>query len=347
LWKEVDGTRTCFLYSDEGLAGEYDAAGTEIKTYGWAPDSTWGTDPLFVKTAGAYYWYQNDHAGTPQKIISTSGSVVWSAVYDSFGNCQVDTGTIVNNLRLAGQYFDAETGLHYNWNRYYDPKLGRYLNADPLGDGLNLYAYCFNNPNTLIDPMGLCAVQKNAHNLLALAGMVPALGIIPDLLDSGLYLMEGDYANASMASLAAIPFVGDFARGGQYLTKTFKYLPDIGAKAKRIGAWIKGRLFRASKSTKPRFIADEAGNIVDTHATPPGRYIQPDKSATDILQDASHPGLDDFTSRTHTHDATVHVNPNDPTKGTTKLSKHPRSVTTEEVKNIMDGTATRSTSRGH
>ncbi|MBW2603602.1 MAG: RHS domain-containing protein [Deltaproteobacteria bacterium] len=160
LWKDVDGTKTYFLYSDEGLVGEYDATGQEIKTYGWASGSIWGTNPLFVKKAGIYYWYQNDAQGTPQKIIAGNGSVVWSATYDSFGNCQVDIETIVNNLRMPGQYFDAETGLHYNLQRYYDPTTGRYLRTDPFGDGLNLYAYCFNNPNSLIDPMGLCAVNN-------------------------------------------------------------------------------------------------------------------------------------------------------------------------------------------
>jgi len=54
LWREVDGVRTYFLYSDEGLIGEYDAAGTEIKTYGYTPNSTWSTDPLFQKSAGVY-----------------------------------------------------------------------------------------------------------------------------------------------------------------------------------------------------------------------------------------------------------------------------------------------------
>lgn len=142
------------------MIGEYDSTGTEIKTYGWAPGSQWSSDPLYLKVGGVYYWYRNDHLGTPQKITTTSGAVVWSAVYDSFGNCQIGTETITNNLRGAGQYFDAETGLYYNYHRYYDPTIGRYLRTDPFGQGLNLYAYCFNNPHSWIDPLGLCAVEK-------------------------------------------------------------------------------------------------------------------------------------------------------------------------------------------
>jgi RHS repeat-associated protein len=85
---------------------------------------------------------------------------VWSAVYDSFGNCQVDaSSTITNNLHGPGQYHDAETGLYYNLNRYYDPATGRYLTTDPIEDGLNLYAYCYNDPINLMDPEGLCALR--------------------------------------------------------------------------------------------------------------------------------------------------------------------------------------------
>ena len=160
LWKDVAGTRTYFHYANEGLIGEYDETGTEIKTYGYKPGSIWTTDPLFMKIGSEYYWYQNDHAGTPQKLIATNGLVVWDGKYDAFGNCQIEIEAITNNLRFAGQYYDAETGLHYNLNRYYDLQLGRYLRADPFGDGLNLYTYCLNNTNTLIDPLGLCAVNS-------------------------------------------------------------------------------------------------------------------------------------------------------------------------------------------
>jgi RHS repeat-associated protein len=161
LWKEVDGTRTYFLYSDEGLVGEYDGEGNELRTYGYMPDSTWTTDVLFQKSNGVYYWYRNDQLGTPQKVTTTVGAVAWAGIYSSFGSLQETTTTgFTNNLRMAGQYFDAETGLYYNLNRYYDPTTGRYLRTDPLGQGLNLYAYCFNNPVNFMDPYGLCATTE-------------------------------------------------------------------------------------------------------------------------------------------------------------------------------------------
>ena len=158
LWKEVGGIRTCFDYSDEGLVGEYGATGTEIKTYGWKPGKTWSTDPLFMKAEAEYYWYHNDHLGTPQVMTTSSGAVVWSTKYTSFGIASVDAGSlVVNQLRFSGQYFDNETGFHYNWNRYYNPKIGRFLRLDPIGfnGGLNLYVYSKSNPLKNIDSSGL------------------------------------------------------------------------------------------------------------------------------------------------------------------------------------------------
>jgi RHS repeat-associated protein len=57
--------------------------------------------------------------------------VVWKANYEPFGWATVTTQTIVNNVRLAGMYADQETGLYYNWFRYYDPKIGGYITAEP------------------------------------------------------------------------------------------------------------------------------------------------------------------------------------------------------------------------
>ena len=157
LWKEVSGSTTYFLYADEGLVGEYDGAGAELKTYGYAPGSTWTTDPLFMKQGANYYFYHNDHLGTPQEITAANGAVVWSAKYNAFGKAEVDPSSTINNpLRFPGQYEDDETGLHYNWHRYYDPRTGRYVISDPIGleGGINLYPYADGNPENNTDPDG-------------------------------------------------------------------------------------------------------------------------------------------------------------------------------------------------
>ena len=114
-----------------------------------------------------YYFYHNDHLGTPQKMTNVGGAVVWSATYNAFGKATVDAGaTVVNNLRFPGQYYDVETGLHYNWHRFYEPSEGRYTNRDPIGfigSGENHHAYAYSNPLFWSDPLGLWASQNGSY----------------------------------------------------------------------------------------------------------------------------------------------------------------------------------------
>ena len=105
----------------------------------------------------AVYYFLNDHLGTPLIAVDENGAVAWEADYELFGGANVGTQTYVNNFRFAGQYYDQETGLNYNYHRYYYPETGRYLTPDPIGlaGGINLYAYVQNNPINAIDPWGL------------------------------------------------------------------------------------------------------------------------------------------------------------------------------------------------
>jgi len=104
------------------------------------------------------FYYHTDHLGTPIMMTDKNQGVVWNGEFLPFGEAFSITGTVTNNLRFPGQYFDEETGLHYNWHRDYKPHIGRYLQADPVGfnGGSNLYVYANNNPLVYFDQEGTC-----------------------------------------------------------------------------------------------------------------------------------------------------------------------------------------------
>ncbi|MBU0481180.1 MAG: RHS domain-containing protein [Proteobacteria bacterium] len=173
--KTVDGVTTVFHYDMfNNLIAETDSVGTPLRDYIYL-----GSEPVAMIVYGGLqagtYYFINDHLGTPQQLVNGAGEVVWAAAYLPFGEAQVYNEGVVNNLRFPGQYYDAETGLHYNWNRYYDPKTGRYITADPIGleGGINLYGYVGGNPMNAVDPMGLLFGDRiNAEAIMGLNGTV-------------------------------------------------------------------------------------------------------------------------------------------------------------------------------
>ena len=105
-----------------------------------------------------------DHLGTPRLIADETQKTVWRwDQAEPFGvtppNEDPDGDGIAFDLplRLPGQYYDRETGLHYNYFRDYDPSLGRYAESDPIGlrAGLNTYLYVLGGPIVNSDPLGL------------------------------------------------------------------------------------------------------------------------------------------------------------------------------------------------
>ena len=157
--KTIDGTTTEFFWKGDKLIAEHHA--DRHRSYLYEPDSfrplalLEGFDPKDTKP----YHYQLDHLGTPQELTTPDGEIVWSAHYRAYGEiARLDVGKIDNPLRFQGQYFDQESGLHYNRHRYYNPDIGRYLTPDPvkLAGGINGYQYV-PNPTGWVDPSGLNA----------------------------------------------------------------------------------------------------------------------------------------------------------------------------------------------
>ncbi|HFK8571226.1 TPA: RHS repeat domain-containing protein, partial [Pseudomonas aeruginosa] len=159
---------TTYLYGPDGqLLGEaeHDGSGRKLRAqyYLWL-------DSLPLATIDADYdaqgkvgnptllYLHGDHLDTPRLATDASGQIAWQWQSDAFGRGEaLSQGSTQVNLRFPGQYYDAESGLHYNYFRDYDPETGRYVESDPIGldGGLNTYAYVGSNPVGLVDPNGL------------------------------------------------------------------------------------------------------------------------------------------------------------------------------------------------
>ena len=124
------------------------------------------------------YWAHLNQIGAPVRLTDADGAVVWAAEYEPFGKTVAldedpdgDDEAVTMNFRFPGQYYDAETSLHYNWHRYYDPTAGRYLQAEsgmifkiPLKSTLRRelsYTYTVNNPLVYYDLNGFWYIDVN------------------------------------------------------------------------------------------------------------------------------------------------------------------------------------------
>ena len=119
-------------------------------------------------------------------------------------------------MRLPGQYYDQETGLHYNYFRYYDPATGRYLTADPIGQdaGPNLYSYVGNNPLFWIDPLGL-DVQICGAPAQILGGLVDHQWIKTDTKEAGAQGPEDNAGDQFEAPYITDLFITDHSGDSQ------------------------------------------------------------------------------------------------------------------------------------
>jgi RHS repeat-associated protein len=168
LLKTAGGVTTRFVYDEAGhLIGEYDAAGSLLQETVWLEDlpiATLRPTGTGTPTPIAVYYVHPDHLGTPRAITRPSDNLFmwrWDNT-DPFGNSlpnenPANQGVFTYALRFPGQYYDAETGTHYNYFRDYDPTIGRYVQSDPIGlkGGPNTYAYVYDSPIRFSDPKGL------------------------------------------------------------------------------------------------------------------------------------------------------------------------------------------------
>ena len=149
-----------------------------------------GTGLIGFKRNGVTYTYVYNGLGDVMEILDKDGNAVVSYLYDAWGAPISITGPMAstlgvqNPIRYRGYYYDTETGLYYLQSRYYDPVVGRFLNADGLlganGDlmSYNLFAYCSNNPVNMSDPTGEIAAVTAAF--ICLTAAVILQGFTPE-----------------------------------------------------------------------------------------------------------------------------------------------------------------------
>lgn len=145
---------------------------------------------------GVRYYFQKNLQGDVARIFNANGYLVaryvydaWGnhTVYDSNGNINTDKNFIgnINPFRYRGYYYDADTKLYYLKTRYYNPEVGRFISADSIEyldpetiNGLNLYAYCNNNPVSNVDPNGNKWWHWVLGGLLAVVSIVVAVATV-------------------------------------------------------------------------------------------------------------------------------------------------------------------------
>ncbi|WP_434044354.1 MULTISPECIES: RHS repeat-associated core domain-containing protein [Sorangium] len=125
-----------------------------------------------MRTVSTWWHYLNDDSGAPEMLVGSDGQIGCELARDPWGSATALEGAQTSTpLRFRGQYADEETGLSYNRYRYYDPDLGRYISADPLGieGGLNVFAYAANCPTSAVDVEGLMysIIKDREGNIVA------------------------------------------------------------------------------------------------------------------------------------------------------------------------------------
>ncbi|KPG94942.1 hypothetical protein AEQ67_22650, partial [Pseudomonas sp. RIT-PI-q] len=159
------------------------------------------------------YYFHTDQIGTPLEMTDREGQIVWQATYKAWGSLEkLEVNEVEQNLRFQGQYFDDETGLHYNTFRYYDPEVGRFVTQDPIGllGGFNLYGYATNS-TSWIDPLGWCSSVLGKSMGAKTGDGMANHHLIPE------ELMKAPAYSQMFKKLKSMGFNGDGASNGIFL----------------------------------------------------------------------------------------------------------------------------------
>ena len=218
--KTVGGSKTEYVYERGKLLREI--RGSEKIDYLYGEEGIIG-----IKVGGEKYLYRKNVFGDVTEIYNEAGTLVGKYSYSAFGECEIeqDEGGIAekNAIRYRGYYYDEETGFYYLKTRYYDPEIGRFITIDDTSylapdtiNGLNLYAYCGNNPVMNVDPEGKFLISllftvligSTASALASMVGQWLTTGTI-DWGQVGISALFGGLGSA-LSLIGVGGFVGQF-----------------------------------------------------------------------------------------------------------------------------------------
>ncbi|WP_180384181.1 RHS repeat-associated core domain-containing protein, partial [Neisseria dumasiana] len=171
--KDILDSEIAFLWDGSHLLQEHNSDG--LYTYIYTDADSY--EPLAQvcnwtneeETEQSIHYFHCDQIGIPREMTDKDGNLLWFGDYYGWGKLKSETNvteTAHQPFRLQNQYCDEETGLHYNFLRYYEPDCGRFVNQDPIGllGGMNLYQFSF-NAGAWVDFLGLCSLPEQVkHN---------------------------------------------------------------------------------------------------------------------------------------------------------------------------------------
>ena len=217
-----------------------DADGNVTLDAGTVTTYLYGQGLIREETNGLHLYHHYNNLGSTMKLTNAEGQVVASYTYGTYGELLSGDTSLTHFLYngRCGVSTDAN-GLYYMRQRYYNPEIKRFVNQDILtgslsnSQSLNQYSYVQGNPVSYTDPFGLSPVNglfsdsNNIHGTLTLLGFTPGpTGVLADLADALLYLVEGDAAMAAWSLVAigcsSLALVGKLAKPGKNLAKAGK-----------------------------------------------------------------------------------------------------------------------------
>jgi RHS repeat-associated protein len=175
--KTVNGVKTRYLYDGISMIASYDTSGNLQNRFVFTdnPDEV----VAMVSNSGVVTYFNQDGNRSILAATDSSGAILQKFTYSPYGESSSASGWMFG---YTGQRYDSETGLYYFKNRYYSPKLGRFLQPDPLGikAGLNLLTYAGCDPLNKRDPLGLFDVYDDGWLFTVSIHPVPPNSPLPD-----------------------------------------------------------------------------------------------------------------------------------------------------------------------